>query len=103
MQQQIRQVSPQFIFERLDKTGFGSLTTIIFRQVEFAHLSVTLTTTERIELANLLTGWNEKANQEGRWVAERFICDLCLFPEGSNKEFLTMLTLWIRRLRLSLG
>jgi hypothetical protein len=91
--QQVRQASPRFIFELLDNAGFGPLTTITFSQMECAHLPLTLTTTELIELTNLLTGWNEKANQEGRAVTERFICDLCPSPEGSHEGLLTVLTL----------
>ena len=93
MQQAPQQASQRFTFELLDDTGFGSLTTITFGAVEFAHLPITLTTAELVELTNLLNGWDEKANQERRVMTERFICDLCLFPEGSREEFLTVLTL----------
>lgn len=93
MQQARQQETQRFTFEWLDHTGFGSLTTITFGPVEFAHLPITLTTAELVELTNLLNGWDEKANQERRVVAEQFICDLCLFPEGSTEEFLTVLTL----------
>lgn len=83
----------RFTFELLDQTGPGSLTTIMFGSIEFAHLPVILTASELFELVNLLNSWAENAGQAGRVVTRRFSCDLCLSPDGSAKESLTVLTL----------